>query len=105
MHLEKNICDNVLGTLMNIKGKNKDIANASRDLMELRLRNELHLQPVSSGLRKELYLQLVSSGYFKMLGSYTLDLDKRRCFCKWLVDVQFSEPQIFLNAFESMMER
>ncbi|XP_042939624.1 uncharacterized protein LOC122274674 [Carya illinoinensis] len=78
MHIEKNICDNVLGTLMNIEGKNKDTANACRDLMEL-------------GLRKELHLQLVGSGYSMVLGSYTLDLDQRRCFCKWLADVKFPD--------------
>ncbi|XP_041001632.1 uncharacterized protein LOC121247331 [Juglans microcarpa x Juglans regia] len=44
MHIEKNICDNVLGTLLNIDGKTKDSANARRDLANLGLRKELHLQ-------------------------------------------------------------
>ncbi|XP_041003134.1 uncharacterized protein LOC121248662 isoform X1 [Juglans microcarpa x Juglans regia] len=69
MHIEKNICDNVLGTLMCIEGKTKDTANARRDLMELRLRKELHLQPSANG-------------YQMMLGSYTLDLAERRRFCE-----------------------
>ncbi|KAF5457849.1 hypothetical protein F2P56_021926 [Juglans regia] len=78
MHIEKNICDNVLGTLMGIEGKTKDTANARRDLMELGLRRELHLQPSSNG-------------YQMMLGSYTLDLLERRRFCEWLASVKFPD--------------
>jgi len=32
MHIEKNICDNILGTLLDIPGKNKDSLNARLDL-------------------------------------------------------------------------
>ncbi|KAL0329093.1 UNVERIFIED_CONTAM: hypothetical protein Sradi_4896000, partial [Sesamum radiatum] len=34
MHIEKNVCDNILGTLMNISGKTKDNKRARRDLMD-----------------------------------------------------------------------
>ncbi|XP_042939338.1 uncharacterized protein LOC122274358 [Carya illinoinensis] len=78
MHIEKNICDNVLGTLMDIQGKNKDTVNARKDLEELGLRKELHLQPTTSG-------------YSMVLGSYTLDLDQRRHFCAWLAAVKFPD--------------
>ena len=44
MHIEKNICDSILGTLMNILRKTKDIANARKDLREMGIRKELHLQ-------------------------------------------------------------
>jgi hypothetical protein len=43
MHIEKNICDSILGTLMNIPGKTKDTTNARRDLREMGIRKELHL--------------------------------------------------------------
>ncbi|KAL3839108.1 hypothetical protein ACJIZ3_023699 [Penstemon smallii] len=44
MHVEKNICDNVLGTLLNIEGKTKDTEKAREDLRDLNIRKELHLQ-------------------------------------------------------------
>jgi hypothetical protein len=35
MHVEKNVCDNILGTLLDIKGKTKDIVNARLDMAKL----------------------------------------------------------------------
>jgi hypothetical protein len=32
MHIEKNICESILGTLMNIEGKTKDTVKARKDL-------------------------------------------------------------------------
>ena len=43
MHLEKNICDNVLGTLLSIDGKTKDNEKARKDLMKMCLRHDPHL--------------------------------------------------------------
>ncbi|CAN1215361.1 hypothetical protein LINPERPRIM_LOCUS184 [Linum perenne] len=42
MHIEKNVCDNVLGTIMNLPGKTKDGLNARLDLKEMGIRHELH---------------------------------------------------------------
>ena len=47
MHIEKNVSDNILGTLMNIKGKTKDTLKARMDLMKMRVRSELH--PIVDG--------------------------------------------------------
>ena len=44
MHIEKNICDSILGTLLNIVGKMKDIDKSRLDLKDLNIRKELHLQ-------------------------------------------------------------
>ena len=41
MHIEKNMCDNLIGTFMNIKGKTKDGVNACLDLIEMNIREEL----------------------------------------------------------------
>ncbi|KAA0046038.1 transposase [Cucumis melo var. makuwa] len=46
MHIEKNVCMNILGTLLDIPGKSKDELNARRDLVDLKLRPEL--APISS---------------------------------------------------------
>ena len=36
MHIEKNVCDNLAGTLLNIEGKTKDAMNAWLDLQDLK---------------------------------------------------------------------
>src|SRR6185437_15608586 len=41
MHIEKNVCDALLGTLMNIPGKTKDGKGARLDLKEMGIRPEL----------------------------------------------------------------
>jgi len=43
MHLEKNICDNILGTIMNIEGKTKDAIKTRLNLEKMGLRSTLHL--------------------------------------------------------------
>ena len=42
MHIEKNVCDNIISTLLNLDGKSKDNYKARLDLVELGLRQELH---------------------------------------------------------------
>lgn len=44
MHVEKNVCENITGTLLNLKKKTKDGVNARKDLMHLNIRKELHPQ-------------------------------------------------------------
>ena len=41
----KNVCDRIIGTLLNIKGKTKDEINAHKDLDEMGVRLELQPQP------------------------------------------------------------
>jgi len=52
VHIEKNVCDIVLGTLMNMKGKTKDTVQSRLDLQAMQIRPELH--PVLNGNRLEL---------------------------------------------------
>lgn len=42
MHLEKNVCDNIIATLLDICHKTKDDLNARLDLVELGIREDLH---------------------------------------------------------------
>ncbi|KAF5467964.1 hypothetical protein F2P56_012164 [Juglans regia] len=78
MHIEKNICDNVLGTLMDIPGKTKDGINARRDLAELRIRKDLHLREVGDRV-------IIPHAYFMLHG------DERKKFCSWLNSVKFPD--------------
>jgi len=45
MHVEKNVCDSLIGTLLNIKGKTKDRIKCHQDLVEMGIRHQLHPQP------------------------------------------------------------
>ncbi|XP_027186063.1 uncharacterized protein [Cicer arietinum] len=45
MHIEKNVCDNIIGTLLNQEGKSKDNYKARADLVDMGIRNMLHPQP------------------------------------------------------------
>ena len=41
MHIEKNVCESIIGTLLNIPGKTNDELNAQLDQVEMGLRSEL----------------------------------------------------------------
>jgi len=51
MHIEKNICDNIMGTIMNVQGKTKDTIKTRLDLQEMNIRSELH--PIQNGEKIE----------------------------------------------------
>jgi hypothetical protein len=42
MHIEKNVTNNILDTILDIKGKTKDNLPARQDLKEIGLRPKLH---------------------------------------------------------------
>ncbi|KAI5351257.1 hypothetical protein L3X38_004148 [Prunus dulcis] len=44
MHIEKNVFENVIGTMMSIDGKTKDSLNARLDLQEMGIRHKYHLE-------------------------------------------------------------
>ena len=55
MHIEKNICDNLIGTLLDISGKSKDHAKARFDLLEMGIKERL--QPELSNAGKHVFFQ------------------------------------------------
>ena len=78
MHIEKNICDNVFGTLMNIEKKTKDSFKARLDLQAMGLRKELHLQPHGNS-------------YTIPAACYTLTKLEKKRVCEWLNKVKFPD--------------
>ncbi|XP_058740919.1 uncharacterized protein LOC131613250 [Vicia villosa] len=54
MHIEKNVCDNIIGTLLNQEGKSKDNYKARADLVVMGIRSMLH--PQSSPKRRTFLL-------------------------------------------------
>ncbi|XP_073149750.1 uncharacterized protein [Henckelia pumila] len=47
MHIEKNVCESICGTLLNMKGKTKDNIKSRLDLQEIGIRSALH--PIEKG--------------------------------------------------------
>lgn len=75
MHIEKNVCDSVLGTLMNIQGKSKDNLNSRLDLKTLGIKEDLHL------IEKEDKVLLP-------IAIYTLSNDEKKILCEFLKNVK-----------------
>ncbi|XP_073137491.1 uncharacterized protein [Henckelia pumila] len=79
MHIEKNVFDNIVNTLMNVPGKTKDNAKSRADLVEMSIRPELHFD-------------IGSGRYPKTI--YSLEKEERRAICRWLKDVRFSDGYV-----------
>jgi hypothetical protein len=80
MHIEKNICDNLLGTFLNIEGKTKDTVNSRLDLEDMGIRKDLHLRPVED------------EDSFEMPEAwYTMTKEEKRKFCEFIRAVRFPD--------------
>ena len=75
MYIEKNICESIVETLLEIKGKNKDGLNTHLDLVDLDIMRKL--QPSSSGELSR--------------GKWHLSLEKKRQLCRFLNDIKMSD--------------
>jgi hypothetical protein len=49
MHVEKNVSEALVSTLLDIHGKTKDTLNAQMDLEEMKLRKDLHHETLKNG--------------------------------------------------------
>ncbi|XP_073051353.1 uncharacterized protein [Primulina eburnea] len=78
MHIEKNVCDNVLGTLLNIEGKSKDTEKARLDLQDM-------------GIRKELHLYKDGNKWKKPPATYSFSVEERHLFCQFIKSVKFPD--------------
>ncbi|XP_074299803.1 uncharacterized protein LOC141630971 [Silene latifolia] len=52
MHIEKNVCDNIINTLLNVPNKSKDNTAARKDMVDMKIRPEL--APQEKGTRSYL---------------------------------------------------
>jgi hypothetical protein len=69
MHIEKNVCDNIINTLLDITGKSKDSLNARLDLQALGIRSDLH--PV----------ELEENQYYLLSAPYSMSPAQKKLFC------------------------
>ncbi|XP_021763790.1 uncharacterized protein LOC110728454 [Chenopodium quinoa] len=79
MHIEKNVCDSLIGTLLNIRGKTKDGTKARDDLQTMGIRSELHAVVNDKG---RAYLPPAA---------YTLSRKEKIEFCESLAGVKVPE--------------
>ncbi|XP_006590121.1 uncharacterized protein [Glycine max] len=89
MHVEKNVCDSLIDTLLNIKGKTKDGVKSRQDLVELGIREQLH--PVLRGART--YLPPAC---------YTMSTAEKKSFCHCLANVKV--PQGYSSNMKRVVE-
>ena len=75
MHIEKNVCDSIVGTLLDIPNKSKDGEKARLDLKELKIR--LNLIPTKKG-----------NATYLPPAKYTLSRQEKRKLCEWLASVK-----------------
>lgn len=69
IHIEKNICDSIIGTMLNLKEKSKDGLKSCKDLRTMKIRNELH--PLKRGL-----------GFYLSAAFYGLSKKEKEIFLK-----------------------
>ena len=88
MHIEKNVCESIVGTLLNIQGKTKDGLNACLDLMEM-------------GLRSELAPRFEQKRTYLPPACYTLSIMEKKIFCQTLADLKV--PEGYCSNFRNLV--
>lgn len=76
MHIEKNICDNILVIIINLTGQSKDT---------LKARLNLHLMGIRSGLHPT---KVDSSRTYISPACFILNVKEKHTFCKFLKGVK-----------------
>jgi len=79
MHIEKNFCENIANTIMDVPGKTNDNIKVRLDLANLCKRQELPLVARSTG------------NYYKQRAKYTLSLQQKRGMCEWLREIRLPD--------------
>jgi hypothetical protein len=78
MHIEKNICDSLMATILNILRKTKDTIKARLDLKYL-------------GIKKELQFRETGDSYQMPHARYILSKEQKEAFCDFLQEVKFPD--------------
>ncbi|XP_059627474.1 uncharacterized protein LOC132270307 [Cornus florida] len=78
MHIEKNVCESIIGTLLDMKGKSKDGLNSHLDLQEMCIRDELH--PIKR-----------DNKFYLPAGPHTLLKMEKRRFCERLQQLKLPD--------------
>ena len=79
MHIEKNVCDKIFNTLLDIAGKSKVNLNARLDLQALGVRSDLH--PI----------ELEDNQFYLPPAPYSMSPAEKKFFCQVLKGVKFPD--------------
>ena len=82
INVKKNVCDSIIGTLLNINGKTKYEIYVRKDIVEMNVRLELQPQPHG----KQTYL---------LPAGYTLSKSEKISFCGYLQEVKVPTRILF----------
>ncbi|GKB24131.1 putative reverse transcriptase domain-containing protein [Tanacetum coccineum] len=88
MHVEKNVCESLVRTLLNVPGKTKDGMNARLDLAEL-------------GIKPELFARQEEDKTTLPPAGYTLTNAEKDIFCETLSNIRV--PQGYCSNFSSLV--
>ncbi|KAG8499629.1 hypothetical protein CXB51_006113 [Gossypium anomalum] len=87
MHIEKNVCENIIGTILNVDGKSKDNLQSRLDLVDMRIRRDLHPQ-------------VLPNGKYRLPPSiFSMSKKEKEVFCMVLKDIKV--PDAFLSKLKS----
>jgi hypothetical protein len=78
MHIEKNICESLMATILNIPGKTKDTIKAWLDLKDL-------------GIKKEMQFRETGDSCQMPHARYTLSKEQKKALCDFLRKVKFPD--------------
>ncbi|GJY54630.1 hypothetical protein Tco_0446294 [Tanacetum coccineum] len=88
VHVEKNVCESLVRTLLNVPGKTKDGMNARLDLAEL-------------GIKPELFARQEEDKTTLPPAGYTLTNAEKDIFCETLSNIRV--PQGYCSNFSSLV--
>ncbi|XP_062078722.1 uncharacterized protein LOC133834305 isoform X2 [Humulus lupulus] len=78
MHVEKNVCDSLVGTIVGLENKTKDTVSARVDLEKMKMRPELQLRKLNGRIQKP-------------AAKFTFTVEDRQKFCRFLKSVKFPD--------------
>ena len=76
MHIEKNVCENIVGTILNVDRKSKDNLQSRLDLVQMGIRPDLHPNPLPN--RK----------YRLQPSIFSMSKTEKELFCMVLKDIK-----------------
>ena len=88
MHIEKNVYESIIGTLLNVPGKTKDGVNSRLDLLEM-------------GLRSELAPRFGVKRTYLPVACYTLSKEEKKIVLQTLVELKV--PEGYYSNFRNLV--
>ena len=82
MHVEKNVCDQIIHTIMDVKGKTKDDVNARRDLAEHCKHRKLHVDDAEVVGRERVAMPSAP---------FALNKEQKKALCDWIKNLKFPD--------------